>query len=62
MSDGGLLQKAIEQQSESDTVIDGVVSTSNSSSIVSSGSKPISFVGMIKILGRKQTSDKKGER
>ncbi|MBT3356729.1 MAG: hypothetical protein HN401_00005, partial [Euryarchaeota archaeon] len=50
MSDGGLLQKAIEQQSESDTVIDGVVSTSNSSSIVSSGSKPISFVGMIKIL------------
>jgi hypothetical protein len=32
MSDGGLLQKAIEQQSESDTVIDGVVSTSNSSS------------------------------
>jgi len=32
MSDGGLLQKAIEQQSESDTVIDGDVSTSNSSS------------------------------
>jgi hypothetical protein len=32
MSDGGLLQKAIEQQSESDTVMTGVVSTSNSSS------------------------------
>jgi hypothetical protein len=50
MSDGGLLQKAIEQQSESDTVMTGVVSTSNSSSVVPSDSKPISFIGMIKIL------------
>jgi hypothetical protein len=50
MSDGGLLQKAIEQQSESDEVLTGVVSTSNSSSATPSDSKPISFIGMMKIL------------
>ena len=42
MSDGGLLQKATEQQSESDAVLTGVVSTSNSSS-VGAESKGISF-------------------
>ena len=42
MSDGGLLQKAIEQQSESDPVMTGVVSTSNSSSAPAE-SKGISF-------------------
>jgi len=50
MSDGGLLQKAIEQQSESDPVMTGVVSTSNSSSAAPSDSKPISLIETIKIL------------
>jgi len=50
MSDGGLLQKAIEQQSDSDTVMTGVVSTSNSSSAAPSDSKPISLIETIKIL------------